>query len=171
MGLSTTYTKVETDYLLQKLESELASGLKGSLKITDAAPTVQGLYILSDAGTYTNLGGLVTTTGKINYAYFDGTIWKLISVEIPNYSVNTIFNPSDNTKGSTDKAVADYIDANAVKDYYYNSFKELAVFKPSTSELNDSFSYLPQKSHGFLIPKKNLILNRFQTYLTGLWFD
>ena len=65
MSLSTTYTKVETDYLLQKLESELVSGLKGTLKITDTAPTTQGLYILSDVGTYTNLGGLVTTTGKL----------------------------------------------------------------------------------------------------------
>ena len=80
MGLSTTYTKVETLYLLQKLQSELASGLKGSLKITDAAPTAQGLYILSDVGTYTNLGGLVTTAGKLNYAYFDGTTWSLIEV-------------------------------------------------------------------------------------------
>ena len=43
MGLSTTYTKVETDYLLQKLQSELVSGLKGNLKITNAAPTEQGL--------------------------------------------------------------------------------------------------------------------------------
>ena len=57
----------------------------GSLKIADTAPTTQGLYILSDVGTYTNLGGLVTTTGKINYAYFDGTTWKLISVDIPNF--------------------------------------------------------------------------------------
>lgn len=41
------------------------SDVLGSIKITDAAPTVQGLYILSDVGTYTNLGGLVTTAGKI----------------------------------------------------------------------------------------------------------
>ena len=82
MGLSTTYTKVETDYKLQELQKFIASGLKGTLKITDAAPTGQGLYILSDIGTYTNLGGLVTTTGKINYAYFDGTTWSLISVEV-----------------------------------------------------------------------------------------
>lgn len=59
------------------------SDVLGNLKITDAAPTVQGLYILSDVGTYTNLGGLVTTTGKINYAYFDGTTWSLISVDMP----------------------------------------------------------------------------------------
>ena len=82
MGLSTTYTKVETDYLLQKLESELASGLKGSLKITDTAPTEQGLYILSDVGTYINLGGIVTTADKLNYAYFDGTTWSKIEVAL-----------------------------------------------------------------------------------------
>jgi lysophospholipase L1-like esterase len=82
-GLSTTYTKTETDYLLQKLESELVSGLKGDLKITDTAPTAQGLYILSDVGTYTNLGGLVTTAGKLNFASFDGTSWSLIAIDIP----------------------------------------------------------------------------------------
>ena len=97
MGLSTTYTKIETDYLLQKLESELASGLKGSLKITNAAPTEQGLYILSDVGTYANLGGLVTSTGKLNYAYFDGTTWKLIAADLPqpivnNYTNNNTYN-------------------------------------------------------------------------------
>ena len=82
MGLSTTYTKTETDFLLQKLESELASGLIGSLKITDTAPTTQGLYILSDVGTYTNIGGLVATADKLNYVYFNGTTWSLIAVDI-----------------------------------------------------------------------------------------
>ena len=89
MGLSTTYTKVETDFLLQKLESELASGLKGKLAISDIAPTTQGLYILSDVGTYTNLGGLVTTAGKINYAYFDGTTWSKVEVALSNAKIAT----------------------------------------------------------------------------------
>lgn len=38
---------------------------------------------LTEVGTYTNLGGLVTTAGKINDAYFDGTTWKLIAVDLP----------------------------------------------------------------------------------------
>ena len=84
MGLSTTYTKVETDYKLQELQKLSLNGLKGSLKITDTAPTAQGLYMLSDVGTYTNLGGLVATAYKLNYTYFNGTTWKLIAVEIPN---------------------------------------------------------------------------------------
>ena len=81
MGLSTTYTKVETDYLLQELQKFVASGIKGILKITDTAPTEKGLYILSDVGAYTNLGGLVATTDKLNYAYFDGTTWSKVAVE------------------------------------------------------------------------------------------
>jgi hypothetical protein len=83
MSLSTTYTKTETDYKLQELQKLVVGGIKGNLKITDTAPTVQGLYRLSDIGTYTNLGGLVTTAGKINDAYFDGATWKLIAVEVP----------------------------------------------------------------------------------------
>lgn len=61
----------------------------GVLKTTDTAPTTQGLYILSDVGTYTNIGGLVTTAGKINYAYFNGTTWSLIAVEIHEEGIQT----------------------------------------------------------------------------------
>ena len=106
MGLSTTYTKVETDYLLQKLESELVSGLKGSLKIIDTAPTEQGLYILSDVGTYANLGGLVTTTGKLNYAYFDGTTWSKVEVSIPNTTLSTSLDPNSTDKAETGKSIS-----------------------------------------------------------------
>ena len=60
----------------------------GSLKITDTAPTTAGLYRLADIGTYTNLGGLVTTAGKINDAYFNGTTWSLIATSIPQFSQN-----------------------------------------------------------------------------------
>ena len=97
MGLSTTYTKAETDFLLQKLESELASGLIGSLKITDTVPTAQGLYILSDEGTYTNLGGLVAAADKLNYGYFDGTTWSLIAADLPQPIVNNVTNNNNYT--------------------------------------------------------------------------
>ena len=32
MGLSTTYTKTETDFLIQQLEKKTASGYKGDLR-------------------------------------------------------------------------------------------------------------------------------------------
>ena len=68
-------------------EGVLTEGGISYYKMNDKwySSTTQGLYILSDVGIYTNLGGLVTTTGKLNYAYFDGTTWKLISVDIPNF--------------------------------------------------------------------------------------
>lgn len=62
----------------------------GVLEISDPAPTTVGLYRLSEIGTYTNLGGIVTTAGKINDAYFDGTTWKLSETELPNNVVNNL---------------------------------------------------------------------------------
>lgn len=62
----------------------------GSLKITDTAPTTAGLYALEDIGTYTNLGGLVTTAGKINDAYFDGTTWSLRAVDVLNNVIDNL---------------------------------------------------------------------------------
>lgn len=64
------------DYMLRET--------KGLLTPTSPAPTEKGKYLLSGAGTYDNLGGLVTTADKLNYAYFDGTTWKLIAVAMPS---------------------------------------------------------------------------------------
>ena len=66
----------------------------GVLEISDPAPTTVGLYRLSEVGTYTNLGGLVTTAGKINDAYFNGTTWKLSETELPNNVVNNLTSTS-----------------------------------------------------------------------------
>ena len=72
------------------VDSNYKSSILGSLKITDAAPTTQGLYILSDIGTYTNLGSIVTTTGKLNFASFDGTTWSKMEVEMPDNSAKAL---------------------------------------------------------------------------------
>ena len=67
----------------------MANETKGVLSPTSPAPTEKGKYLLSSAGTYANLGGLVAAADKLNYAYFDGTTWSLISVDIPNINYNT----------------------------------------------------------------------------------
>ena len=54
---------------------------KGVLTTSSPAPTGKGKYLLASSGTYANLGGLVTTADKLNYAYFDGTTWSLIAVD------------------------------------------------------------------------------------------
>lgn len=88
MGLSTTYTKTETDFLIQQLEKKTTSGYKGDLIKTDVAPTSVGFYGLLETGIYTNLGGIDAPTGKLNFASFDGTTWSLIAVDMPVFSVN-----------------------------------------------------------------------------------
>ena len=80
MGLSTTYTKVETDFLLQQIDKKVVDGYKGDLRISDPAPTEIGYYILLETGTYTNLGGINATTGNLNFASFDGTTWSKVVV-------------------------------------------------------------------------------------------
>ena len=82
MALSTTYTKVETDFLLQQIDKKVVGGYKGDLKISDTAPTGIGYYILLDVGTYTNLGGINATIGKLNFASFDGTTWSKVELEL-----------------------------------------------------------------------------------------
>lgn len=94
MGLSITYTKTETDFLIQQLEKKTASGYKGDLIKTDVAPTSVGFYGLLETGIYTNLGGINAPIGKLNFASFDGTTWSLIAVDMP--------------KGLDDKTIEDW---------------------------------------------------------------
>ena len=88
MGLSTTYTKAETDYLIQQLEIKTSSGYQGDLLKTDAAPTTKGFYALLETGIYPNLGNINAEAGKLNFASFDGTTWSLIAVDMPQASQN-----------------------------------------------------------------------------------
>jgi hypothetical protein len=60
----------------------MAKETKGVLSPTSPAPTEKGKYLLSSAGTYANLGGLIATADKLNYAYFDGTTWSLVEVNL-----------------------------------------------------------------------------------------
>lgn len=78
---------------------------KGVLTTSSVAPTEKGKYLLSGAGTYTNLGGLVATADKLNYAYFNGSSWSLISTGIPNAS--TTFDKTNNISSGTMKAISD----------------------------------------------------------------
>ena len=120
MGLSTTYTKTETDFLLQQIDKKVVGGYKGDLRISDTAPTEIGYYILLDVGTYTNLGGLVATAGKLNFASFDGTTWSLIAVEIPiNYNTGKLL-PTSTDKAETGKSVAGYVPKKLQSDNLLN---------------------------------------------------
>ena len=110
MALSTTYTKTETDFLIQQLEKKTASGYKGDLSKTDVAPTSAGFYGLLETGVYTNLGGIDAPIGKLNFASFDGTTWSLIAVDVPNTNYNTgELLPTSTNKAETGKSIDDYL--------------------------------------------------------------
>ena len=125
MGLSTTYTKTETDFLIQQLEKKTASGYKGDLLKIDVAPTSVGFYGLLETGIYTNLGGIDAPTGKLNFASFDGTNWSLVSVDVNN--AKTIF----------DEEIPKFLSAKAVFLGQKNR-----SWQPTTEQLNIAFFVL-----------------------------
>ena len=107
MGLSTTYTKTETDFLIRQLEKKTASGYKGDLRKSDPAPTQIGFYGLLETGVYTNLGGIDAQAGKFNFASFDGTTWSLLSTSFP--AGQNSFSETDEINIATMKPTADFV--------------------------------------------------------------
>lgn len=79
---STNESKVFNVYVSKSTTAGTALVTRWSLKKTDTAPTVAGLYILEETGIYPNLGGIDAQSGKLNFASFDGTTWSLIVVDI-----------------------------------------------------------------------------------------
>ena len=121
MGLSTTYTKTETDFLIQQLEKKTSSGYKGDLTIADTAPTTIGLYGLLETGVYTNLGGINAQDGKLNFASFDGTTWSLIAVEIPGFSANGKVEYGDSQAVSGGEVYDSQIPINSIQNDIINN--------------------------------------------------
>ena len=116
MGLSTTYTKTETDFLIQQLEKKTASGYKGDLSKTDVAPTQIGFYGLTETGVYSNLGGIDAQAGKLNFASFDGTTWSLVSIDVNANEISKVFNEQDNDNACSQKAIFDWVKDNEIQD-------------------------------------------------------
>ena len=172
MGLSTTYTKVETDYKLQELQKLLLSGIKGELAISDAAPTTQGLYILSDIGTYTNLGGIVTTTDKLNYAYFDGTTWSLVEVAFPqNTAKIETWSAKSYTQGSQvikDGNIYEAKEATIANEIPGISLKWAVVFSSGDwDKINTINKYFLQEEYikdEIILPNSSSVDGKFLTY-------
>ena len=79
---NTNESKVFNVYVSKSTTAGTALVTRGSLNKTDTAPTVSGLYILEKTGVYPNLGNIDAQAGKLNFASFDGTTWKLIAIDI-----------------------------------------------------------------------------------------
>lgn len=57
------------------------------LKPSDPTPTLEGLYIPTQSGTYANAGGLVAQEGYYTLFFFDGTIWTKSETFLPANNV------------------------------------------------------------------------------------
>ncbi len=87
---NTNESKVFNVYVSKSTTAGTALVTRGSLKKTDPKPTVVGLYVLEEIGIYPNLGNIDAQAGKLNFASFDGTTWKLIAVNLPINNTSVI---------------------------------------------------------------------------------
>jgi hypothetical protein len=135
MGLSTTYTKVETDYLLQQIDKKVVGGYKGDLRISDPAPTEIGYYLLLDVGTYSNLGGINATAGNLNFASYDGITWS--KVDVTNSQLSMSVNSVEKTKGVTGEAVYDFLkkEINTINLFNKKTFKSGFAFSTTNGSV------------------------------------
>ena len=168
MGLSTTYTKAETDYLLQQIDKKVVGGYKGDLRISDTAPTGIGYYILLDVGTYTNLGGINATAGKLNFASFDGTTWSKVEVSIPNTTLSTSLDPNSTDKAETGKSISTAYPKEYQSD---NLFDYTTVTKNYYVDIDGNLSPAEGWFYSDKIPvNPNQILQN-RTGLAGAFYD
>ena len=156
MGLSTTYTKTETDFLLQQIDKKVVEGYKGDLRISDHAPTEIGYYILLEVGTYTNLGGIVVSNNNLNFASFDGTTWSKVEVDAA-FEINGM--ASDNLIALAKKINGYYIDhsnGNIVSESLYTT-TEYIELSPDTIYIYGN--YFTNSNFAFYDKDKNFIPN------------
>ena len=136
---------------------------KGVLTTTSPAPTgasAKGKYILSGPGTYTNLGGLVATADKLNYAYFNGSTWSLIAVDV--FDLDKQYEAGIDISSEVSKENGFYINVsnNGVKDPVsgYSATEFINISDVNYFEVN------PNNYHQFAYYTKE------KTFLSGALF-
>lgn len=75
---------------LKKIDVDTFNNLSKTakpLKPTDATPTVEGLYMPTESGTYNNADGLIAQEGYYTLFFFDGTNWTKSETKLPENSV------------------------------------------------------------------------------------
>ena len=105
----------------------ISAGYKDSLKIADPKPTAPGLYRLLEFGNYVNLTPAVDSSGnptvissvdgKLNEAYFNGSVWIKSSITLPGSTAKQVYDSNDNINPATMKTSADWVLDNYIGDY------------------------------------------------------
>jgi lysophospholipase L1-like esterase len=155
------YTKLETQFELQKLKKSFASGLhEKPLHIADPVPTEEGGYVLADVGAY-SFG--TAPAGNYNTAFLSGTTWEIVSVPMPE-AIDEILNFQDLTFPVTQFTPAFYLN------------KYWRVKKDNTATLLDTPSTDPSSKweiigDDVLTTSKSTTSVKTDTYTTSQYFS
>ena len=152
-------------YTKEQVDEMLTASFGGELKIADnPQPTTPKWWFASETGTYIHAGNIVTEANKINIILFDGTNWKKIIIPI-NVVFKTLFNVADNTTGSTDNAVFNYLktitfdgknlvlQGNSQQVYVNSQFQDFLVYSGASigSDGNGSYANIPPTAGGIAV--------------------
>lgn len=103
--LTEGYSKSQIDQLNSDTNDRidtLSAGFTGKVKVSDPAPTTDGIYRASEAGTYTNLGGLVAEAGYTTDFERKSGVWSIFS-KVSGASATGNVVAGDNNAVSGDK--------------------------------------------------------------------
>ena len=162
MSLSTTYTKTETDFLIQQLEIKTSSGYQGDLLKTDAAPTTKGFYALLETGIYTNLGNINAEAGKLNFASFDGTTWSKVEVDVVE-----VFNNAIIKKDLTTLSV-NLFDKNNVRNGFYIDWESGNEYPINDYSSTDFVKIQPNEDYSSLMKFQIAFFDENKNYISGI---
>ena len=137
----------DLDEKIAEIKAQVETDFQGTLKPTDAAPTVDGSYkpeiYSADPGTnYPNAGNLKAKEGYETMFFKKGTVWTKSEVKIPGSTAKTTYDKTDNVSPATMKAAADRFDpALTVLDSLVNATKrvETVITMPYSGEVDGKF--------------------------------
>lgn len=103
---------------------------------TDPTPTIEGLYIPTESGTYSNAGGLIAQEGYYTLFFLDGVNWTKSETELPMIEVEDVVEAKIENAPSSN-AVFDFVPTqiNTINLFNKKTFKEGYGFNTSTGEI------------------------------------
>lgn len=106
------YDVSDADVPLKKISIDTFNNLSKTakpLKPTDGSPSIEGLYIPTESGTYANAGGLEAQEGYYTLFFYDGINWTKSQTQLPGVSVSPEFDPANDTDAQGAKQISEWI--------------------------------------------------------------
>lgn len=129
------------------------------LKPTDPTPIVEGLYVPTESGTYTNAGGLVAQEGYYTLFFFDGTTWTKTESLLPGVEVAPEFDPVNDEDAQGGKQIYTWLYGD---DSGISFGGTTAITHPNMTTVSGFNATITYWLYPYIVPYSRCILSEFQ---------